>query len=97
MLFWLIFGFLLGVGAIYLRRNPQIKLAWFDWLMLLGAIVFFVLAIVNYNGSMQELEPTAAWFLLVAFGLPGLILTAIVGIRAWRNMQKPAQPAEVAA
>lgn len=85
MLFWLIVGFLLGIGAIMLRRNPDIKLAWYDWVMLVFAVAFYILAIVNYNGSMEELEPRAANFMLISFGLPGLILTAIVAIRAWRS------------
>ena len=51
MLLWLIIGFLLGIGAILLRHNPDIKLAWYDWLMLVVASVFFILAIANYNGT----------------------------------------------
>ncbi len=89
MLFWLILGVLLGAGALMLRRNPNIKLAWFDWVLLAVAVLFFAVAIENYNGSMSELEPRAALFLLVSFGLPGLILSAIVAIRAWRSNQKP--------
>lgn len=91
MLFWLIFGFLLGAGMLFLRSRPDIKLAWFDWLMLVIAVVFYVLAISNYTDSLAELETRAAGFLLLSFGLPGLILTVIVVIRAWRNRQQPAE------
>ncbi len=90
MLFWLIAGVLLGAGAIFLRRNPNVKLAWFDWVFIVVAVLFFAVAIENYSGSMSELEPRAAGFLLISFGLPGLILTAIVAIRAWRSSKKPA-------
>lgn len=90
MLFWLIVGFLLGAGALYLQRRGDIKLAWYDWLMLVIAALFYMLAIANYSGSMEELEPRAAAFLLIAFGLPGLILTVIVVIRGWRSRQPPA-------
>lgn len=93
MLFWIIAGFLLGAGALYLRNNPKIKLAWFDWVLLILAVVFFMLAIENYNGSMGELEPRAAGVLLAAFGVPGLILAAVVAIRAWRSTQKAAPAA----
>lgn len=90
MLLWLILGIVIGIGALYLRKQATVKLVWFDWVMLVVAIVFYLLAILNYTGSMEELEPRAAMFLLVAFGLPGLILTAIVGIRVWRNrLQSP--------
>lgn len=91
MLLWLLVGFALGVAAIMLRHNTEIKLAWYDWVMLVFAIIFFVLAYVNFTGSMAELEPRAAWFMLAAFGVPGLILTAIVGVRVWRGYQT-AQP-----
>lgn len=92
MLLWLIAGFLLGAGAVYLRRSQTIKLAWFDWLLLLLALGFYIMAIINYNGSMAELEPRAANFMLLAFGLPALILTAIVAIRGWRSTQKSTPP-----
>ncbi|QPC84480.1 dehalogenase [Phototrophicus methaneseepsis] len=87
MLFWLILGCLLGAGALFLQSRSDIKLAWFDWLLLALAVVFYVLAISNYSDSMSELEPRAALFLLASFGLPGIILTVIVAIRAWRNRQ----------
>ncbi|MFW5709417.1 MAG: hypothetical protein ACOCX5_04265 [Chloroflexota bacterium] len=93
MLLWLIAGFLLGAGALYMYRHPDVKVAWFDWAMLALAVVFFSLAIINYNGSMDELEPRAASFLLVSFGLPGLILAAIAGVRIWRNSQTATAPA----
>lgn len=84
---WLILGILIGAGAFYLWKNPEVKLAWYDWLILAVAVVFLLLGITNFNGSMAELEPTAAWFLLASFGLPGLILAAIVVIRLWRERQ----------
>jgi uncharacterized membrane protein len=88
MFYWLIVGIILGAGALYLQRNADINLAWFDWLILAIAVIFYMLAITNYSDSMNELEPRAAWFLLISFGLPGLILTAIVAIRVWRNYQQ---------
>lgn len=94
MLFWLIAGILLGAGTLFLLRHPQVKLAWFDWVLLVLAVAFFAVAIENYNGSMSELEPRAATFLLASFGIPGLILTAIVGVRAWRSTQKAAVKVE---
>jgi malonyl CoA-acyl carrier protein transacylase len=82
-----IVGVLIGAAFVYLARQPGIKLAWYDWLLLAVAVVFYLLAITNYSGSMEELEPSAAGFLLAAFGVPGLILTAIVAVRVWRSRQ----------
>ena len=92
MFLWLIVGFLLGTGALYLKNRSDITLAWYDWVMLVLAILFFMLAISNYSGSMAELESRAARFLLLAFGVPGLLLVAIVGIRIWRQQQKVEMP-----
>ncbi len=88
MLFWLILGLLLGAGALFIQKRGNIKLAWYDWLLLALALLFFMLAISNYYASLEELETRAASFLLLSFGLPGLILVAIVGIRIWRGRQK---------
>lgn len=84
MLLWLILGIVIGAGLLFLK-NSSIKLAWFDWVVLVLAIVFYVLAIANYNGSMEELEPRAAMFLLASFGIPALLLTVIVVVRALRG------------
>lgn len=87
----LILGILIGVVFTVLAYQPRgIKLAWFDWVLLALAGVLFVLAITNYQDSLKELEPTAAWFLLFSFGIPGVIFAAIVGVRAWRNSQASA-------
>ncbi len=84
---WLILGILIGVGGLYLFNRKDIKLAWYDWVLLALAVVFLLLAVSNYTDSLAELEPRAAWFLLASFGLPGIILAAIVGVRVWRSKQ----------
>ena len=58
--------------------------------MLAIAVVFYLLAIANYTGSLAELEPHAAVFMLAAFGIPAIIFTLIVGLRIWRAGQKSA-------
>jgi hypothetical protein len=92
MFFWLIVGFLLATGAIYVKNRSDITLAWYDWVMLALAVIFFMLAISNYSDSMKELESRAANFLLLSFGIPGLLLVAIVGIRIWRQLQNVGTP-----
>lgn len=82
---WLILGILIGAAGIFLAKYNRIQLTWLDWLLLAVAVVLFLLAIANYSGSMNELEPRAATFLLAAFGIPGLILAAIAGVRVWRK------------
>jgi len=87
----LIFGLLIGAGFVYLYSREDIKLAWYDWILLAVAVVFFLLAIVNFSQSRAELEPKAANILLVSFGLPGVILTAVVAVRAWRSREALAE------
>lgn len=82
---WLILGILIGAGVVLMAIRPEIKLAWFDWIIFFFAVVFVLLAITNYIGAMQELEPRLAWFTLASFGIPGLILAAIVVVRIVRN------------
>ncbi len=89
---WLIIGILIGALVVFMANNQHIKLGWIDWVLVAAAIVFFVLAIANYAGSMEELEPRAAGFLLVSFGIPGLILVAIAGVRVWRKHSQSTAP-----
>lgn len=82
---WLIVGLLIGAVVVYLAQNRQVKLAPLDWVLFAFAVVFMLLALANYSGSMEEREPLAATVLLASFGIPGLILLAIAGVRVWRR------------
>lgn len=83
----LIFGLLVGAGFVYLSQRDDVQLAWYDWALLAVAMLFYLLAILNFSQSRAELEPRAGNILLLAFGVPGVILTAIVAVRAWRNRE----------
>lgn len=82
---WLIVGVLIGAVAVYLAQSRQLRLGALDWVLFALAIVFVLLGLANYSGSMQEREPLAATVLLASFGIPGLILLAIAGVRVWRR------------
>ena len=88
---WLIVGVLIGAVAVYLAQSRQLKLGPLDWVMFALAVVFVLLAIANFTGSMEEREPLAATVLLASFGIPGLILLAIAGVRVWRR-RSPESP-----
>ena len=91
---WLIFGIVIGLGAWGLSAwtsARRIRLLWYDWALAALAVVFALLAYQNYTASIAELEPQAATFLLVAFGLPALFLAALVVFFVWRR-QQPAKP-----
>lgn len=91
-MFWIILGILIGAGFVFLLMRKPVKMAWLDWVLLALAVIFALLAIQNYTASLEELEPKAAAILLVMFGLPAVIFSAIVGVRAWRS--RPAIPAK---
>lgn len=85
-----LFGLFIGASFMYLSQREDIKLAWYDWVMLAVAMVLYMLAVLNFMDSRAELEPRAANILLLSFGTPSIILIAIVAVRAWRNHESTA-------
>jgi hypothetical protein len=84
MLLWIVVGLLIGAGFVFLATRQTLKLAWFDWIFLVLAVIFALLALQNFTASLAELEPRAAWILLGAFGVPALLFAAIVVVRVVR-------------
>lgn len=82
---WLIVGLLIGAIAVYLAQSRQLNLGPLDWVLLVAAVIFILLALANFTGSLEEREPLAATVLLASFGIPGLILLAVIGVRVWRK------------
>jgi hypothetical protein len=81
---WIIVGLLIGAGFVFLATRGSLKLSWLDWIFLVLAVVFGLLALQNFTASLAELEPKAAWILLAAFGVPALLFAAIVVVRIAR-------------
>lgn len=82
MLFWLIIGIAVGVGLFWMiqhSRRPEVTTTWYGWVLGVLALLFALLAIEVFAGSMAESEPRAAWLGLLAFAVPA----AILGILAW--------------
>lgn len=88
---WLIVGLLIGAVAVYLTQSRQVKLGPLEWVLLAVGVVFILLALANFTGSLEEREPLAATVLLASFGIPGLILLAVTGVRVWRK-RSPESP-----
>lgn len=104
-MFWLIlYGILLGVGGTYLVTKTDLKVAWYDWILMVLAALFLYLGVHDFFASFRELSPEASWVLLFGFGVPGLIFGGIVAFRLFRQIQnkgeagvadaKPASAAE---
>lgn len=80
---WLIVGLIVGAGAAWLvswARARKVGIVWYEWLIVALAVALLLLGIQNFEGSMAELEPRAAWVLLGGFGVAAAVLGAI----AWR-------------
>ena len=79
--------FIIGIAAtaavialvLWLRRR-DIKLTWYEWLIGALGLLLLLYTIQNFAGSLVELEPVAAWWMLLFLGLPALILLAV----AWQ-------------
>ncbi len=73
-------GLIVGVvvlGLAWLSRARGVRLTWYEWLFAGAAIILAVLAVQNFDGSLQEFEPGAALLLLGLFSLPALALALI--------------------
>jgi hypothetical protein len=78
---WLIIGLVVGIGILALvlwLRNRDITVRWYEWLVgALGALLLLA-SVQHLIGSLSERYPTAGMFGLAVFGIPALILLAVV-------------------
>ncbi|MFU8840092.1 MAG: hypothetical protein ACNA8R_05155 [Nitriliruptoraceae bacterium] len=80
---WLIVGILVGAGvlmAVQYSRREEVSVPWYSWLLGVVAVVFVLIGIEVFAGSMVESEPRAAWLGLAAFAVPGVI---VGGLAVW--------------
>ena len=85
---WLIIGLIVGAGLLWLvpwLRNRDIKVTWYEWLIVAIGLLLLMFAIDSFVGSRVELEPGAAWMFGLLFGLPALILVAVAWQLVWRR------------
>jgi hypothetical protein len=92
---WLILGILIGAGTWWLAiilRARHISLKVYEWGMLAIAGALLLLGLQNLLGMYGEFEPRAGWLLFALFGIPAVVLIALVG---WLAVKRPnAKPAE---
>jgi len=77
---WYIVTLLIGAGLVALAwwsRSKHIKIRWYEWLIGFVGVLLLLGAIQNYLASVSEVQQTAANWLLLAFGLPAIILLAL--------------------
>lgn len=86
--FWyVVIGFIMGGGAVYIWHTLSInnlKLLWFEWIMLILSFILFMFMGQTFIASFQEYEARAAWFTLIFLGIPILLL----GVAMYRSINK---------
>ena len=82
--FWyVLWGFLLGGGAVYLGltlKEKAVKLVWYEWALIVLGAVFYILMGQTFIASFGEGQPQAAWMTLIFMGIP-IILIAVGSFR----------------
>jgi hypothetical protein len=77
---YVLIGFLMGGGAVYLwyvLKEKAIKLVWYELVLTVLAFVTFLFMSQTFIASFGEGEPRAAWMTVVFMGLPLIIMTVI--------------------
>ena len=85
---WLVLGVVVGIG--FFLAATKMKLTWYEWVLAVLGIILVLFAIQNYSASQVELESRAAGFLLLIFGLPGVILAALGFVLPFMRSKKAA-------
>ena len=81
---YVLIGFLLGGGAVYLwsyLKDKAVKLVWYEWVLFILAGLSFALLGQTFIGSFEEGETQAAWMSVVFFGVP-IIIMMVVSLRS---------------
>jgi len=85
---WLIAGLIVG-GAIlalfFWLRNRGTKVNWYEWLIGIAGVMLLLLAAQNYFGLRAEFEEGMGNWILLAVGLPAIILMALAASLVWRR------------
>lgn len=83
--FWyVVIGFILGGGVVYLGvllKEKAIKFVWYELALTVLVAVTFLFMGQTFIASFQEGQPRAAWLSLLFLGLP-IILMAIGTFRS---------------
>jgi hypothetical protein len=76
--FWYVLvGFLMGGGAVMIwqsLKNTNLKLVWYEWILLILSFVTFLFMSQTFIASFLEFNPKAAWLSLVFMGIPVLLM-----------------------
>ena len=63
----------------------KVSVKWYEWLLGALALLFAMMTVQHYFGSLNELEPTSAWMGALIFGVIAVILAAVTFQLVWRH------------
>ncbi|HEX9075346.1 MAG TPA: dehalogenase [Anaerolineae bacterium] len=92
---WLLVGLIVGIGAYWLvsrLRARNVNVTWYEWALVVIAVILALLAIQNFEASIAELETQAAWILLALFGVPAVVAAAVAWLLVQRHNLKASAP-----
>ncbi|MGI2336496.1 MAG: dehalogenase [Dehalogenimonas sp.] len=78
---WVIIAFIFGaglIGLLYWLRNKNITLKWFEWIIAAIGVLLLFGSLQHYLGSIREDYPGPGLYGALIFGIPALILFALV-------------------
>lgn len=84
---YVVWGFLLGGGLVYLwftLKEKGVKLVWYEWILIILGAVLYILMGQTFIASFGEGEPQAAWMSLFFIGIP-IVLMAVVTFRSVKS------------
>lgn len=87
---WFIIGILLGLavlGIVWLMRSKNASFTWYEWIIGLVGLALLLFGIQNLVGGIAETESMAGWLILMFFGIPAIILLAVVWRLATNRMK----------
>ncbi|MDA8226735.1 MAG: hypothetical protein M0T74_03360 [Desulfitobacterium hafniense] len=80
---WLVFGLVLGFVFYWLLagvKSGKRVIKVYQWVLGIISVSLLLFTIQNVLGFQRELEPSAAWFMVVSTGIPAIIIGAFIWI-----------------
>lgn len=84
---YIVVGFVIGVFTVLFfnrLKKHQLKLVWYEWILLVLSCIVFIFLWQTFIASFQEFEPKAAWMSIPFLGIP-VILMIVVLIRSLKS------------
>jgi hypothetical protein len=79
---------IVGVAVIVWLLVKKVALRWYEWLIGIVGYLLALLALQNWAASLKEVEPRAAWILLMMIGIPAVTLLVIAWLLPYVRLRR---------